>query len=418
MRFAKLMNDLVINRIELTKLQINTMFLNHLQPECKRFVTWVKQSKDLHTVSYDQLFAYLKQNQDDTNEIRAERATRSHDPLALVTSTYNAPSPYTNPAPSQLSHIVNIKLAYLLLFLSLAKLPNSLLSPIDGWMPFDEIRFPKPSKHEERMKDCREYKSFLDSGRVRKKKKNDNSFGNQSMNNVMKMDSANLEHVESFAIDQEGVVQEGSTCTLAGNSTNIPNVSMTDSAATNSGPTNGMTVSIDKTSGSISGITDSTANMSGLTSILTQPTTNTSGLDLLAENKSFTATDNSTLIRLGPTSYAKLVTGESSRKSEFLHFNCIDMVKNLNNPRQATRDVLVGPKVCFKSTKQIYKPVSNKNDASTSGKKKQAKVSRQEASNSNPVDALNSIENEDDLGTNGRGEFKADWEGVYKCDAW
>nr|GEY40125.1 hypothetical protein [Tanacetum cinerariifolium] len=78
-----------------------------------------------------------------------------------------------------------------------------------------------------------------------------------------------------------------------------------------------------------------------------------------------------------------------------------NMVKNMNNPRQTTRGVLVGQKVSFKSTKQIYRPISNKNDASTSGKKKQTEVSRQEVSNSNPFDAFNWVKNDDDLGTNG-----------------
>ncbi|GKC76393.1 hypothetical protein Tco_1127167 [Tanacetum coccineum] len=64
-------------------------------------------------------------------------------------------------------------------------------------------------------------------------------------------------------------------------------------------------------------------------------------------------------------------------------------------PRQATRGVLVDPKVSFKSTKQIYRHVSNNNSASTSGKKKQAEVSRQEGSNSNPFDALTSMLNDD-----------------------
>ncbi|GKA05364.1 hypothetical protein Tco_0684484 [Tanacetum coccineum] len=77
-----------------------------------------------------------------------------------------------------------------------------------------------------------------------------------------------------------------------------------------------------------------------------------------------------------------------------------DVAKNLNNPRQATIGVLVGPNVSFKSTKQIYRPVSNKNGVSTSGKKKQAEVSRQEVSNLNLFEAFNSIENDDDLGTN------------------
>ncbi|GJS08602.1 hypothetical protein Tco_0365398 [Tanacetum coccineum] len=79
-----------------------------------------------------------------------------------------------------------------------------------------------------------------------------------------------------------------------------------------------------------------------------------------------------------------------------------DVVKNLNNPRQATRGVLVGPKVSFKSTKQIYKLVCNKNGASTSGKKKQPKVFRQEVSNLNPFDTLNSIVNDDDLDDGGK----------------
>nr|GEX62550.1 hypothetical protein [Tanacetum cinerariifolium] len=41
------------------------------------------------------------------------------------------------------------------------------------------------------------------------------------------------------------------------------------------------------------------------------------------------------------------------------------IVSNINNPRQATRGVLVGPNVSFKSNKQIYRLVSNKNGAAT-----------------------------------------------------
>ncbi|GKD15346.1 putative reverse transcriptase domain-containing protein [Tanacetum coccineum] len=64
--------------------------------------------------------------------------------------------------------------------------------------------------------------------------------------------------------------------------------------------------------------------------------------------------------------------------------------------------IVVGPKVDFKPTKQFYKLVSNKNSANTSGKKKQVKLSRQEVSNSNLFDTLNSVEKDDDLDTNGR----------------
>ncbi|GKF01712.1 hypothetical protein Tco_0028635, partial [Tanacetum coccineum] len=75
--------------------------------------------------------------------------------------------------------------------------------------------------------------------------------------------------------------------------------------------------------------------------------------------------------------------------------------KNLKNHRHAARGVLVGPKVGFKPIKQVYRHVSNKNNANTSSKKKQADVSRKKVSNSNPFDALNLVENNDDVGTNG-----------------
>ncbi|GKD51625.1 hypothetical protein Tco_1280601 [Tanacetum coccineum] len=58
-----------------------------------------------------------------------------------------------------------------------------------------------------------------------------------------------------------------------------------------------------------------------------------------------------------------------------------DVVKNLKNPRKAARGV-----------------------------QKKAGVFRQEFSNSNPFDALNSLEINDELGTNG-GRIKVGWEG-------
>ncbi|GJW33345.1 hypothetical protein Tco_0053377 [Tanacetum coccineum] len=70
-------------------------------------------------------------------------------------------------------------------------------------------------------------------------------------------------------------------------------------------------------------------------------------------------------------------------------------------PKQTARGVQVGPKVGFKPTKQVYKHVSNKINASTSGKKKQAELFCQKVSNLNPFDALNFVEYDDDLGTDG-----------------
>ncbi|GKD70924.1 hypothetical protein Tco_1325014, partial [Tanacetum coccineum] len=75
------------------------------------------------------------------------------------------------------------------------------------------------------------------------------------------------------------------------------------------------------------------------------------------------------------------------------------------NPRQAIRGISVGlkvgSKVRFKPTKQVYQPVAKNNGASANGKQKQARLTRQEVTNSNLFDALNTVENDYDLGTNG-----------------
>ncbi|GKE88844.1 hypothetical protein Tco_1566319, partial [Tanacetum coccineum] len=74
--------------------------------------------------------------------------------------------------------------------------------------------------------------------------------------------------------------------------------------------------------------------------------------------------------------------------------------KNLKNLRQAATCVQVGPKVAFKPIKQIYRPASNRNNASSTGKKKPTAIASKEVSNSNPFDVLNSVEKDDNLGTN------------------
>nr|GEU30084.1 hypothetical protein [Tanacetum cinerariifolium] len=72
--------------------------------------------------------------------------------------------------------------------------------------------------------------------------------------------------------------------------------------------------------------------------------------------------------------------------------------------------VVVMPKLVGEGFNMCTIPIElvfNKNDANTSGKKKQADVCRQTVSNSNSFDALNSIENDDDLGTNGENTSSA-----------
>nr|GEW44904.1 hypothetical protein [Tanacetum cinerariifolium] len=83
-RFYKMMNELIRNQCKVTNHRVNIQFLLQLQPEWQRFVTLVKQSQELKTVSYHKLYDILKQHQHEVNEIRAEKIARIDNPLALV----------------------------------------------------------------------------------------------------------------------------------------------------------------------------------------------------------------------------------------------------------------------------------------------------------------------------------------------
>ncbi|GJY01112.1 hypothetical protein Tco_0359264 [Tanacetum coccineum] len=91
-RFYKLMNELTRNNLQVTTMQVNVQFLQQLQPEWSRFVTVVKQSKEIDTISYHTLFDILKQYQNEVNDIRAERIAKSANPLALLA----AAQPYSS----------------------------------------------------------------------------------------------------------------------------------------------------------------------------------------------------------------------------------------------------------------------------------------------------------------------------------
>nr|GEY97079.1 integrase, catalytic region, zinc finger, CCHC-type, peptidase aspartic, catalytic [Tanacetum cinerariifolium] len=49
-------------------IQENTKFINHLQPEWRKFVTDVKLPKDLKNTNFDHLYAYLRQHKAHTDE--------------------------------------------------------------------------------------------------------------------------------------------------------------------------------------------------------------------------------------------------------------------------------------------------------------------------------------------------------------
>ncbi|GJS02180.1 hypothetical protein Tco_1291787 [Tanacetum coccineum] len=77
--------------------------LTSTKPEWQRFVTLVKQSQELKTVSYHKLYDILKQHQNEVNEIRTERLARTANPLALVAQQQPVYHPPNH--PTQNNHI-------------------------------------------------------------------------------------------------------------------------------------------------------------------------------------------------------------------------------------------------------------------------------------------------------------------------
>ncbi|PWA58725.1 reverse transcriptase domain-containing protein [Artemisia annua] len=96
-------------------------------------------------------------------------------------------------------------------------------------------------------------------------------------------------------------------------------------------------------------------------------------------------------------------------EGDVLHMHVVDEPKKQNGknnddfqhaPKRAVLGINMSLKFQFKSTKQVYKPISKKSGASTSDTKKNPETTRQEASTSNPFDALMSVDNDDVLGAN------------------
>ncbi|GKA39295.1 hypothetical protein Tco_0731846 [Tanacetum coccineum] len=95
MRFAQLINDMHTIGMKMKPLQVNTKFVNHLQPEWSKFVTNVKLEKDMHTTNFDHFYAHLRQHEANANEVRLTRQ-RYPDQIALVANspTYLNPTQY------------------------------------------------------------------------------------------------------------------------------------------------------------------------------------------------------------------------------------------------------------------------------------------------------------------------------------
>ncbi|GJW33096.1 retrovirus-related pol polyprotein from transposon TNT 1-94 [Tanacetum coccineum] len=87
--FAKLINDMRNIKMNMSRMQLNSKFVNNMLPEWGRFVTAVKLNRGLRDSNYDQLYAYLKQHEAYANEnkMMLDRFTQhTVDPLTLMSN--------------------------------------------------------------------------------------------------------------------------------------------------------------------------------------------------------------------------------------------------------------------------------------------------------------------------------------------
>ncbi|GJX02203.1 hypothetical protein Tco_0186116 [Tanacetum coccineum] len=76
-------------KMTMSRMQLNSKFVNNMLPEWSRFITEVKLNRGLKESNFDQLYAYLKQHEVHANENRMmmERFIQpTNDPLALVSN--------------------------------------------------------------------------------------------------------------------------------------------------------------------------------------------------------------------------------------------------------------------------------------------------------------------------------------------
>ncbi|GKE89324.1 hypothetical protein Tco_1566799, partial [Tanacetum coccineum] len=88
-RITIFINDMRNIKMTMSRMQLNSKFINNMLPEWGRFVTAVKLNRSLRDSNYDQLYAYLKQHEAHANEnkMMLDRFTQHIvDPLALMSN--------------------------------------------------------------------------------------------------------------------------------------------------------------------------------------------------------------------------------------------------------------------------------------------------------------------------------------------
>ncbi|GJS39103.1 hypothetical protein Tco_0564146 [Tanacetum coccineum] len=87
--FSKLINDMRNIKMTMSRMQLNSKFVNNMLPEWGRFVTTMKLNRGLRDSNYDQLYGYLKQHEAHANENKMmldQFTQHAVDPLALMSN--------------------------------------------------------------------------------------------------------------------------------------------------------------------------------------------------------------------------------------------------------------------------------------------------------------------------------------------
>nr|GEU29763.1 retrovirus-related Pol polyprotein from transposon TNT 1-94 [Tanacetum cinerariifolium] len=117
-RFAKLINDMRNIKMTMSRMKLNSKFVNNMLPEWGRFVIAVKLNRGLRDSNYDQLYANLKQHKTHANEnkMMLDRFSQhTVDPLTLISnvsyqqhylqSSSTLPSTYVPPHLADNAHL-------------------------------------------------------------------------------------------------------------------------------------------------------------------------------------------------------------------------------------------------------------------------------------------------------------------------
>jgi cytochrome c553 len=104
-RFTNVVNDLERHKITVPRIAVNSKFVGSLGQDWQKYVTFVRQTKNLHDAPYGLLYDFLKHHEPEVEKDRALRGGYLPSPapnsLALVAQSHYAPPQMSNHAHVQ-----------------------------------------------------------------------------------------------------------------------------------------------------------------------------------------------------------------------------------------------------------------------------------------------------------------------------